>query len=115
MVTQERKMVSISAAEKIIKESKNQEDAIKALHSLPKRQPRPPAPEGGISLREAARKYGVHSPTISRWVKRGYINILLRTKNELYIDEAELAKVIKIYKESPGQGRITLKQKLSSS
>ena len=73
-----------------------------------KREPRPPVPEGGISLSEAERKYKMPNPTISRWVKRGYIPILLRTNRELYIDEAKLVEVIRRYKQNPGQGKKTI-------
>jgi len=74
-----------------------------------RRQPKPPAPEGGISLSSAERKYKVPNPTISRWVKKGYIPILLRTKKELYIHEKILADVIKQYLVNPGQGKRTIK------
>jgi len=77
-----------------------------------KRQPRLPPPEGGICLRQASRKYGVPNPTLSIWVKKGYIPILLRTKNELYVDESKLAELIRLYLTSPGQGKNTLKQRL---
>lgn len=90
MVTQDRQYVKIEVAEKIIMESKNQKEMVERLHSLTKRQPRGPVPPGSISLREAARKYGIPNPTISRWVKRGLIKVILRTKNWLYIDESDL-------------------------
>lgn len=80
-----------------------------------KRQPPPPAPKGGICLMEAERKYRIPNPTISRWVKRGYIPVLLRTKKELYIDEAKLIEVVSLYKESPGQGKRTIRQLNSTS
>ena len=75
-----------------------------------KRQPRPPAPEGGISLSSAERKYKVPNPTICRWVKKGYIPILLRTKRELYIHEKILADLIRQYLINPGQGKRTTKK-----
>lgn len=80
-----------------------------------KRQPRPPVPEGGISLSEAHRKYNIPHPTLSRWTKRGYIPVLLRTNRELYIDEAELVKVVELYLAAPGQGKYTIRQKLNDS
>ena len=73
-----------------------------------KRQPSPPPPKGGISIRAASRKYGVPSPTISRWVKRGFIPIISRTKNWLYINEACLREVISKYLGDPGRGKKTL-------
>lgn len=79
-----------------------------------KRQPPVPAPEGGISLRAAARKYRMDNGTLSRWVQKGYIPILLRTKNEVYIDEDKVAEVIKLYKTAPGQGKKTVSQTMSN-
>lgn len=110
MITQpkERKLVSITEAEKIIKESETPEEAVNKLRNLPKRQPRPPAPEGGISLSAASRKYGVPHPTLSRWTKRGYIPVLLRTRKELYVKESALIEIIRIYKKDPGQGKKVL-------
>jgi len=95
MVTKERKLVSIVEAERIFLESKNKKDAINKLHTLLKRQPKPPPPEGGISLREAARKYGVHHTTILKWVKKGLVPIIKRTPNWLYVDEAAIQKIKK--------------------
>lgn len=88
--TLERKMVTISEAERIIKESKTPGEAVERLRSLPKRQPKPPAPEGGIGIREAARKYGISRMTVSRWANKGKIRILQRRKNWLYVDEGDL-------------------------
>jgi hypothetical protein len=74
-----------------------------------KREPKPQPPEGGISLRAAERKYGIPNRTISRWAARGLIPILLRTKNELYVDEIVLKKLIEKYKQAPGRGKRTIK------
>lgn len=95
MVTKERKYVAIEEAKRIITESKTPEEAVGKLHSLHKRQPRPPAPEGGISLRAAARKYGLDNGTLSRWVSRGWVSIITRTPNWLYIDECNLIRVVR--------------------
>lgn len=73
-----------------------------------KREPSPPPPTGGISLRAAERKYGIANETISGWVKRGLIPVLLRTRNWLYIDEARLVEVIQRYRQNPGQGKRTI-------
>lgn len=75
-----------------------------------RRQPKPPAPEGGISIRAASRQYEIPHPTLSRWVKKGYIPILLRTKNELYISEDKVVELVSRYKLAPGQGKYTLKK-----
>ena len=113
MVIRERKYVAIEQAETIIRESDTVEEAIEKLRSLPARQPNPPAPDGGISVRDAGRKYGIPHPTISRWIKKGYCPILLKTKSQLYVDEAQLIQLVNIYKSSPGQGKYTVRQMLN--
>jgi len=77
-----------------------------------RREPKPPAPKGGINLSQASRKYGIHQQTLSRWVAKGYIPVLLRTKNELYVDKNTLAEMVRIYRENPGQGRKTILSKI---
>ena len=94
MTTKERRRVSIQEAERIIKESRDKDEAVARLHSLIRRQPAPPPPAGGICLREASRKYSVSHPTLSRRVKDGTLRVLARTKNWLYIDETELRKFL---------------------
>jgi len=79
-----------------------------------RREPKPQPPEGGISLRATARKYRINHRTLSRWVRMEYIPVLLRTKNEVYIDENKAAEVIKLYKTSPGQGKKTIAQMMSN-
>jgi len=77
------------------------------------RKKSPPPPEGGISIRVASRKYGIPHPTLSVWVnKKGYVPIILRTQNALYVDEGKLAKIIELYKRNPGQGKLTIKKYL---
>lgn len=70
------------------------------------------APEGGISLSAARRKYKIPQPTISRWVSRGYIPVLVRTNKELYIDEDAIARLAGVYHQNPGQGKRTIKENL---
>jgi len=108
MVTQERKQLTIQEAKRIIEEGKDKTDMLNRLNGLTKRQPAPPPPEGGISLSAASRVHGVPHPTISRWVKRGLIPIILRTKKELYIDEDITTMVVGLYKKNPGQGKKVL-------
>lgn len=106
MVTQERKLVSIVEAERIYKESKSPEEAIKKLRSLPKRKPAPSPPIGGIGIRAASRKYGIPNRTISRWVQQGFIPILLETRNNKYINEQITTEIIAIYKSIKGRRTI---------
>jgi hypothetical protein len=89
-------------------------EAAKAKEESRRRQPAPPPPPGSISQSAASRKYGIGSATISRWASAGYIPIVLRTRREVYIDEAKLLKVINCFKKSPGQGKKTVKRKFAS-
>lgn len=113
MVIQERKLVTILQAERFIRESNTQEEAIAKLHNLTKRgNNRIPPPQGGITYMDAERKYGINHGTISRWVKNGYMSIITQTANEVYIKEAELEYLLSIYKQAPGRGRPTLRHTL---
>ncbi len=96
MVTK-RKRVDIPDIEALLRKLriKQKDQVIKALESLPVRQKSPPPPEGGISINQAARKYGLHSRTLSRWVAKGKIPIILPTKNWLYINEKALITFLK--------------------
>ena len=58
-----------------------------------------------IHISAAARKYNVPAPTITRWVKRGLIQIVGSDKNRLLIDEADIAYCATIRAERPGQGK----------
>ena len=51
-----------------------------------------------IWIREAARKYGVHSGTLSNWVRRGVIRRLGKEKNRILVDEADVAYCVAIYR-----------------
>lgn len=79
-----------------------------------RRQPAPEPPAGSISQSAGARKYDVDQSTISRWVREGFIPVLLRTKKEVYIDESRLAEVAKAYKKKPGRGRRTVQQRFKT-
>lgn len=68
-----------------------------------KGQPKPPVPEGGISIRVAARKYNIPGSTIIGWIGNGEIEILERVPNWTYIKESDMIKKAKSYR--PGRGR----------
>jgi len=108
MVTASRKLVTIMEAEKIIKESKTPDEAVEKLRSLPKRQPAAAAPEGGISIRAASRKYHVGHPLLSDWRKRGIILTLLKTTKEVYVSEDSVIKAVSIFNTDPGRGKRTV-------
>jgi len=73
------------------------------------RKPAPAPPKGGISLSAAGRKYKILQQTISRWVSKGYIPVLLRTKREVYVEESALAELVEKYRQDPGQGKKTVR------
>ena len=70
----------------------------------------PPPPPGAISIGAASRKYNMHVSTIVRWVQKGLVPVILRTKRYKYIDELILAEIIRRYKADPGQGKRTLEK-----
>lgn len=98
---------------KLFDMGKNREEILKELEPRRGNGNGYDPPKGGISQSEASRKYGVTQSSISQWVRHGYIPVLLRTKREVYIDEARLVEVIKCYKASPGQGKKTVKHQFA--
>lgn len=67
-----------------------------------KRTPRPPAPEGGIGIREGARKYSISKSTVYKWVKNKLIPIIRDDGWIVYIDESRLAELVKAFDGRPG-------------
>lgn len=68
----------------------------------------------GIGINEASRKYDIPQPTISRWVKRGWIDLLGKDvtypqNRRLLIDECQMAYCAEVYHikqaEERSQGR----------
>jgi predicted site-specific integrase-resolvase len=55
-----------------------------------------------IGISEAARKYGIHQQTISRWVKRGIIKKLGRDGQKILISEQDVAYCAEIYETNGG-------------
>lgn len=67
-----------------------------------------PAPNTPIGLSEAARKYGVPHPTLSRWAKRGEIAILRRPEKNglpMELDERSIYDAVRWKKLNPDQGQ----------
>ena len=59
-----------------------------------------------ISLSAASRKYGIPDPTLSRWVKAGYISKLGHEGRKVLVDEADVAYRVEIYRRlGGGRGR----------
>ncbi len=107
-----RKYVAIEYVESLIMSGIPSNEIAMQLNNLPVREPEPEPPKGGISIRDAAKKYRkelhVTSPTISRWVKHGLISVVLRTKHKKYINEAQFVEVAKKYQQDPGRGKRTV-------
>lgn len=61
----------------------------------------------GISISEAARRYGVGHQTISKWVSSGHLRIIGTDKNRKLIDEGLVAYYSHKYKEIAKEGRRT--------
>ncbi len=60
-----------------------------------------------IGIGEAARKYNISQPTISRWKDKGYIKVLQQLGQKILLDEADVAYMAAWYKSNPGRGRRT--------
>lgn len=75
-----------------------------------RRTPRPPAPAGGISIRAAARKYGIADITIRRWIKKGFVSVIpSESKYEKFVKEARIAELAAAYHSNPGRGTWAVK------
>ena len=58
-----------------------------------------------IWVRKAEEKYGVPSPTITSWAKRGYIAVIGQDGNKTLLDEQDVAYCAAIYQANRGQGK----------
>ncbi len=56
-----------------------------------------------LGIAEAARKYGIGHPTLSRWVRRGYIQKVGQVGQKILIDEADVAYAVTIYRLKRGR------------
>ncbi len=55
----------------------------------------------GIGIAEAARKYGIPQPTLSRWKKKGYIRVLGKSpyhKQKILLRESDVAFAAEVIK-----------------
>lgn len=75
-----------------------------------KRQPRPPAPIGGISEHLASVKYNIPYSTLRGWANKSYVKIISRTKYETFIDEKRVAQLAIVYHSDPGRGSWAVKK-----
>ena len=58
-----------------------------------------------ISISEGSRKYDIATPTITRWMQRGFITRLGKDGRRTLLDEAEMAYCAFVYRQSRGQGK----------
>ncbi|MFA6307091.1 MAG: helix-turn-helix domain-containing protein [Patescibacteria group bacterium] len=107
MVARERKEIDISYAEQLLAQYPDisPESLVKKMKEKPVRQPKPEPPVGGICINQASHKYDIPQQTLSRWVQRGLIPVLVETRNEKYVDESVLAERVRQYKANPGKGK----------
>lgn len=59
----------------------------------------------GIGVREAAAKYDLSHPTVSRWVDKGYIKVLEIKGRKTLLSEADVAYCAYVYHLNKGQGK----------
>ena len=57
----------------------------------------------GLGIAEAARKYGIPNPTISRWAKAGYIARIGTEGQKVLVDEADVAYCAEVYRLQGGK------------
>ena len=84
--------------EKLLEMNAPKEKILEAMKPNNRRRNGHKVPEGGISLREAERKYNVDHSTLSRWVQRGWVKVIERTANWLFINENSLVEAINKYR-----------------
>lgn len=84
--------------EKLLDMNTSKEKILEAMKPNNRRGNEHKVPEGGISLREAERKYNIDHSTLSRWVRRGWVKIIERTDNWLFISENSLIEAINKYR-----------------
>lgn len=58
-----------------------------------------------IWIAEAARKYEVAQPNLSRWADRGFIKKLGKFKNRILLDEADIAYCVAVSRDRSGTRR----------
>ena len=56
-----------------------------------------------ITVSDASEKYDIAGPTIQKWIKNKYIEIVNTDEYPMTIDEAEIAYCEKIYREQGGK------------
>jgi len=100
----------IIAGETIVSEDEVRDEAVEqkvlGKEDLPEYQKHAHLKGNPIWISEAARKYGILQPTLSKWVRAGIIRIVSRQANRILIDEADVAYCAEIYRQRGKMGRI---------
>lgn len=73
------------------------------------------APEGGISIRAASKKYGIPASTLSYRRQKGWIETLKETPNEVFILEEDVAKLRKALPKNTKRGSKEITRYLEKS
>lgn len=115
MTTAVRKYVSIDFIKSLKENGQSADQIVKQCETLKRRIKNPPPPPGSISIGAASREYDIHVSTIWRWVDKGLIPVVLRTKRYKYIDKSTLSKLVEKYKVDPGQGKRTINDALDEN
>jgi hypothetical protein len=58
-----------------------------------------------IHVAEAGRKYDIAFQTISRWKQKGFIKVLRKEGQKIYLDESYVAYCTYVYRQSSGPGK----------
>ncbi len=61
-----------------------------------------------ITLNQASKKYGIACSTISRWIDKGYITVLVEREKrgqKILLNEQDIAYCAYVYKENRGRGK----------
>jgi len=67
-------------------------------------------PDGGITIREASRRYEINSSTLAGWLSLGYLAPIKKTPKRTFLLEDEVAYLVDVYKRAPGRGKRTIEQ-----
>ena len=100
MVTQKRIVSYMEKSDQIAREAGTDKEAaervIKAIErdiEKNRRRTRPPAPEGGITLMDASRKYNIPPATLSDWLRYGWVNLIMQSGKFKFLNEADIIKL----------------------
>lgn len=82
--------------ERLLKTGKDDVEILKELEPRRRNGNGNKAPEGGISLRAASRKYGIPASTLSDWLREGFVHIMKIEGKYKFIKEIDVIKLSKL-------------------